>query len=104
MQLNGLRATGLSKSFAGVPALRDVSLDFPAGAVTALMGENGAGKSTLIRILGGDHRPDTGRLELDGVVLEPATPADARAAGIRVIGQEPEIVPHVSVAENVYLG
>ncbi|MFE9581317.1 sugar ABC transporter ATP-binding protein [Nocardia sp. NPDC006044] len=104
MQLTGLRATGLSKSFAGVPALRDVSLDFPAGAVTALMGENGAGKSTLIRILGGDHLPDTGRLELDGVALEPATPADARAAGIRVIGQEPEIVPHVSVAENVYLG
>lgn len=104
MQLKGLRATGLSKSFAGVPALCDVSLDFPAGAVTALMGENGAGKSTLIRILGGDHRPDSGRLELDGTVLEPATPADARAAGIRVIGQEPEIVPHVSVAENVYLG
>ncbi|WP_218006209.1 ATP-binding cassette domain-containing protein [Nocardia tenerifensis] len=104
MQLTGLRATGLSKSFAGVPALRDVSLDFPAGAVTALMGENGAGKSTLIRILGGDHRPDSGRLELDGVALAPATPADARAAGIRVIGQEPEIVPHVSVAENVYLG
>ncbi|WP_280410408.1 sugar ABC transporter ATP-binding protein [Nocardia brasiliensis] len=104
MQLSGLRATGLSKSFAGVPALREVSLDFPAGAVTALMGENGAGKSTLIRILGGDHRPDSGRLELDGVLFDQATPAAARAAGIRVIGQEPEIVPHVSVAENVYLG
>ncbi|MET8876188.1 sugar ABC transporter ATP-binding protein [Nocardia sp. NPDC004604] len=104
MQLTGLRVSGLSKSFAGVPALREVSLDFPAGAVTALMGENGAGKSTLIRILGGDHRPDSGHLELDGVRLEVATPAAARAAGIRVIGQEPEIVPHVSVAENVYLG
>ncbi|MFG1793283.1 sugar ABC transporter ATP-binding protein [Nocardia sp. NPDC049149] len=104
MQLTGLRATGLSKNFAGVPALREVSLDFPAGAVTALMGENGAGKSTLIRILGGDHRPDGGSLELDGVLLDQATPAAARAAGIRVIGQEPEIVPHVSVAENVYLG
>ncbi|MFQ6395730.1 sugar ABC transporter ATP-binding protein [Nocardia sp. KC 131] len=104
MQLTGLRVTGLSKSFAGVPALREVSLDFPAGAVTALMGENGAGKSTLIRILGGDHRPDSGSLELDGAVLEPATPAAARAAGIRVIAQEPEIVPHVSVGENVYLG
>ncbi|MEV2225519.1 sugar ABC transporter ATP-binding protein [Nocardia vinacea] len=104
MQLTGLRVSGLSKSFAGVPALREVSLDFPAGAVTALMGENGAGKSTLIRILGGDHRPDGGRLELDGVRLELATPADARTVGIRVIGQEPEIVPHVSVAENVYLG
>lgn len=104
MQLTGLRVSGLSKSFAGVPALREVSLDFPAGAVTALMGENGAGKSTLIRILGGDHRPDGGRLELNGMRLELATPADARSAGIRVIGQEPEIVPHVSVAENVYLG
>ncbi|WP_433193892.1 sugar ABC transporter ATP-binding protein [Nocardia sp. CA-107356] len=104
MQLTGLRVSGLSKNFAGVPALREVSLDFPAGAVTALMGENGAGKSTLIRILGGDHRPDGGQLELDGVRLELATPAAARAAGIRVIGQEPEIVPHVSVAENVYLG
>ncbi|WP_433725784.1 sugar ABC transporter ATP-binding protein [Nocardia sp. CA-129566] len=104
MQLTGLRVSGLSKSFAGVPALREVSLDFPAGAVTALMGENGAGKSTLIRILGGDHRPDSGHLELDGVRLEMDTPAAARAAGIRVIGQEPEIVPHVSVAENVYLG
>ncbi|MFQ6328025.1 sugar ABC transporter ATP-binding protein [Nocardia sp. CWNU-33] len=104
MQLTGLRVTGVGKSFAGVPALREVSLDFPAGAVTALMGENGAGKSTLIRILGGDHRPDSGTLELDGALFEPATPVAARAAGIRVIAQEPEIVPHVSVAENVYLG
>ncbi|GAB2511502.1 sugar ABC transporter ATP-binding protein [Nocardia heshunensis] len=104
MQLTGLRVAGLAKGFAGVPALREVSLDFPAGVVTALMGENGAGKSTLIKILGGDHRPDGGSLELDGVALELSSPADARAAGIRVIGQEPEIVPHVSVAENVYLG
>ncbi|MFE2997753.1 sugar ABC transporter ATP-binding protein [Nocardia sp. NPDC059246] len=104
MQLTGLRVSGLTKGFAGVPALREVSLDFPAGMVTALMGENGAGKSTLIKILGGDHRPDSGTLELDGVPMELASPAAARAAGIRVIGQEPEIVPHVSVAENVYLG
>ena len=100
----GLRANAISKNFAGVPALREVSVDFPAGVVTALIGENGAGKSTLIRILGGDHRPDGGGLELDGAAFAPATPAAARAAGIRVIAQEPEIVPHVSVAENVYLG
>ncbi|HVK24262.1 MAG TPA: sugar ABC transporter ATP-binding protein, partial [Actinokineospora sp.] len=100
----GLRVTGVAKSFAGVPALREVSVDFPAGAVTALMGENGAGKSTLIRIIGGDHLPDRGQLELDGTSLGLTTPADARAAGIRVIAQEPEIVPHVSVAENVYIG
>ncbi|MFC7613290.1 ATP-binding cassette domain-containing protein [Actinokineospora soli] len=72
--------------------------------MTALMGENGAGKSTLIRIIGGDHLPDGGGLELDGAPFEPATPSDARAAGVRVIAQEPEIVPHVSVAENVYIG
>jgi ABC-type sugar transport system ATPase subunit len=102
--MTGLRVTGLAKSFAGVPALREVSVDFPAGAVTALMGENGAGKSTLIKILGGDHLPDRGQLELDGKSLGLTTPADARAAGIRIIAQEPEIVPHVSVAENVYIG
>lgn len=100
----GLRASEISKSFAGVPALRGVSVEFPAGRVTALIGENGAGKSTLIRILGGDHQPDSGRMELDGAAFAPNTPAAARAAGIRVIAQEPEIVPHVSVAENVYLG
>ncbi|GIG59932.1 ABC transporter [Longispora fulva] len=100
----GLRVDGVSKSFSGVPALRDVSLEFPAGQVTALMGENGAGKSTLIRIINGDHLPDAGTVRLDGKVLPLHSPADARAAGIRIIPQEPEIIPHVSVAENVYVG
>ncbi|GAA4613258.1 sugar ABC transporter ATP-binding protein [Actinoallomurus liliacearum] len=99
-----LRAVGVSKRFAGVRALDDVTLDFPGGAVTALMGENGAGKSTLIKIINGDHLPDGGRILLDGAPLALHAPADARRAGIRVIPQEPEIVPHVSVAENVYLG
>ncbi|MCO6011297.1 sugar ABC transporter ATP-binding protein [Actinoallomurus purpureus] len=99
-----LRAVGISKRFAGVRALDDVTLDFPGGAVTALMGENGAGKSTLIKIINGDHLPDRGRVVLDGAPLALHAPADARRAGIRVIPQEPEIVPHVSVAENVYIG
>ncbi|MCT9930123.1 sugar ABC transporter ATP-binding protein [Planotetraspora sp. A-T 1434] len=100
----GLRAEGISKRFAGVRALRDVTLDFPAGQVTALMGENGAGKSTLIKIINGDYIPDEGRITLGGEPVDLHTPADARRLGIRVIAQEPEIIPHVSVAENVYAG
>jgi L-arabinose transport system ATP-binding protein len=99
-----LRVAGISKRFAGVRALNDVTLDFPSGAVTALMGENGAGKSTLIKIINGDYFPDDGQIVLDDRPLNLHSPADARQAGIRVIPQEPEIVPHVSVAENVYLG
>ena len=99
-----LSVSGISKRFAGVRALTDVTLDFPTGAVTALMGENGAGKSTLIKIMNGDYLPDEGEITFAGRPLRLHTPADARQAGIRVIPQEPEIVPHVSVAENVYLG
>src|SRR4051812_27704092 len=99
-----LRAEGISKAFAGVQALADVSLDIRAGEVLALMGENGAGKSTLLRILTGEHAPTAGRLLVDGEGVSFATPAEAQRAGLRVIQQEPEIVPHVSVAENVYLG
>ncbi|MGH3416973.1 MAG: ATP-binding cassette domain-containing protein, partial [Actinocrinis sp.] len=99
-----LRAEGIGKSFGAVHALADVSLDARAGEVLALMGENGAGKSTLLRVLSGEHAPDTGRLLLDGEPVSFGSPADAHRAGLRVIQQEPEIVPHVSVAENVYLG
>ncbi len=99
-----LSVVGITRRFAGVRALNDVSLDFPGGTVTALMGENGAGKSTLIKIINGDYLPDEGEVVLGGAPLRLHAPADARRAGIRVIPQEPEIVPHVSVAENVYLG
>ncbi|MFF1955244.1 sugar ABC transporter ATP-binding protein [Kitasatospora herbaricolor] len=95
---------GIVKRFGAVQALGGVSLEFPAGQVTALMGENGAGKSTLLKILTGDHRPTEGHLLLDGRRTALASPAEARAAGIRIIPQEPEIIPHVSVAENVYAG
>ncbi|MFG2823492.1 sugar ABC transporter ATP-binding protein [Kitasatospora sp. NPDC048365] len=98
------RVVAVTKTFGAVRALGGVTLDFPGGQVTALMGENGAGKSTLLKILTGDHRPTDGHLELDGRRVEFASPADARAAGVRIIPQEPEIVPHVSVAENVYAG
>ncbi|MEV0190700.1 sugar ABC transporter ATP-binding protein [Kitasatospora purpeofusca] len=94
----------VTKRFGAVQALGGVTLDFPAGQVTALMGENGAGKSTLLKILTGDHQPTDGHVVLDGRRIDLASPAQARAAGIRIIPQEPEIIPHVSVAENVYAG
>ncbi|MFD8479678.1 sugar ABC transporter ATP-binding protein [Kitasatospora sp. NPDC059673] len=100
----GARVEGITKRFGAVQALSDVTLDLPSGRVTALMGENGAGKSTLLKILTGDHQPTEGRVLLDGRPVELRSPADARAAGIRIIPQEPEIIPHVSVAENVYTG
>jgi len=99
-----LRAEQISKSFSGVHALREVSLDVRAGEVLALIGENGAGKSTLLRVLSGDYEPDSGRLLLDGAPVTFASPREAHRGGLRVIQQEPEIVPHVSVAENLYLG
>ncbi|MFD8786825.1 sugar ABC transporter ATP-binding protein [Kitasatospora sp. NPDC059599] len=100
----GLSAEGVSKRFGSVQALKDVTLTFPPGRVTALMGENGAGKSTLLRILTGDHHPTEGRVLLDGEDVDLHSPQDARRAGIRIIPQEPEIIPHVPVAENVYAG
>jgi L-arabinose transport system ATP-binding protein len=99
-----LKVEHVSKRFAPVQALNDVSLEFPSGSVTALLGENGAGKSTLVRIINGEYLPDSGQVLLHDQPLSLHSPADARKAGIRVIPQEPEIVPYVSVAENVYIG
>ena len=99
-----LEARGIEKNFGPVKALRGVELELRAGEVTALMGENGAGKSTLLKILTGDYRPDGGTLSLGGNPVAFTDPKDSRAAGLRVIAQEPEIVPHVSVAENIYIG
>ena len=99
-----VRLTGISKSFLGVPVLREVDLELRAGEVHALMGENGAGKSTLLKVLAGVHRPDGGTVEIDGVEHAFAGPADAQAAGIAIIHQEFTLLPHRSVAENVHLG
>jgi len=87
-----LRAEQVSKSFSGVHALTNVSLDVRTGEVLALMGENGAGKSTLLRVLSGDHAPDAGRLLIDGSPVAFASPGEAHQAGLRVIQQEPERV------------
>lgn len=95
---------GVSKGFVGVKALTDVTMSLPFGKVTALMGENGAGKSTLLKILTGDYQPDAGTLRVRGEEVSFASPIDSRRFGLRVVAQEPEIAPGVSVAENLYLG
>ncbi len=97
-------ARDVRKSFGSVQALAGVDFQLYAGEVMALIGENGAGKSTLLKILTGDYQPDHGELFRDGQPVTFANPAAARHHGLRVIGQEPEIVRHVSVAENIFVG
>ncbi|WP_330177262.1 sugar ABC transporter ATP-binding protein [Streptomyces sp. NBC_01498] len=99
-----LTMQGVSKSFLGVRVLHDVGLDLRPGEVHALVGENGAGKSTLMKILAGEHTPDTGTITLDGTAHAFRHPGQARAAGIGVIHQEFALLPHRTVAENVFLG
>src|ERR1700737_381023 len=95
-----LRANGVSKSYAGVRALKNVSFDVRAGEVHALVGENGAGKSTLIKVLTGAVQPDEGAIELDGQVVRHNSPAHARALGIAAIYQPPALFPDLTVAEK----
>ncbi|MES2126164.1 MAG: L-arabinose ABC transporter ATP-binding protein AraG [Pseudomonadota bacterium] len=94
----------VSKHFPGVKALNGVSFEAHAGTVHGLLGENGAGKSTLLKILGGQYRPDGGRVLLDGLPCQFASAADAIGAGIAVIHQELQYVPDLTVTENVLLG
>jgi len=94
----------VTKNFGVVQALRGVSLDFRAGEVLALVGENGAGKSTLLRIMEGVFPPDQGRVVVEGEERSFKNPRQAHAEGVRVIHQEPEIIPHMSVGENIFLG
>ncbi|GAA0968722.1 sugar ABC transporter ATP-binding protein [Streptomyces rhizosphaericus] len=99
-----LALEGVNKSFGAVRALRDVSLELFAGEAHALAGENGAGKSTLIKILAGVHRPDSGRVLLDGEPVVFHGPAGARDVGTAVIYQEPTLFPDLSIAENIVMG
>ncbi len=99
-----LSFSNIGKSFGVVQALRDVSLDLRQGEILALMGENGAGKSTLLKIMSGVYRADHGAVTLDGVPQNFNSPLDARRAGVRVVYQEPDIVPGTTVAENIFVG
>lgn len=99
-----LEATGITKSFAGVRALRSVAFELRAGEVHALIGENGAGKSTLMKILNGVYTKDSGEIRLDGRELHIGSPYDSRQAGISMIFQEQILANHLTVAENIFLG
>ena len=95
---------GITKSFPGVKALRDVSFACGRAEVHALCGENGAGKSTLIKILAGVFRPDSGQVLIDGNVQHFSHPQQALLAGISVIYQEFSLLPERTVAQNLFLG
>ena len=99
-----LELQNIHKSFAGVPALRGVSLDVRAGETHALVGANGAGKSTLIKVLAGVEWADAGEILLGNRLVRFRSPGEALQAGIRVIHQEFHLAPELSVAENLLLG
>jgi ribose transport system ATP-binding protein len=99
-----LEMRGIRKSFPGVVALDNVDLTVHSGEVHLLLGENGAGKSTLMKVLSGAYRKDAGTIAIDGRPVSVASPRDALALGIRVIYQELNLVPHLSAAENIFLG
>jgi ribose transport system ATP-binding protein len=98
-----LSMQGVSKSFAGIAALRSASLEIAAGEIMALVGQNGAGKSTLIKILTGAYQRDEGTIRLDGQDVSFSSPAESQAAGIATIYQEINLAPQRSVAENIFL-
>ena len=99
-----LKLTGISKSFSGVHALKQVSFELKAGEVHALVGENGAGKSTLIKVITGALQPDSGSLEVRGEPVESNDPVKSRDLGIAAIYQQPALFPDLSVSENLALG
>ncbi|GAB4081854.1 sugar ABC transporter ATP-binding protein [Modestobacter muralis] len=99
-----LTVSGVTKSFAGVHALRGVDFTLEPGSVHALVGENGAGKSTFIKVLTGVHAADAGEVRFLGDPVAFSRPADAQDAGISTIYQEINLVPLLTVAQNIYLG
>jgi simple sugar transport system ATP-binding protein len=99
-----LEAEGIAKYYGNVVALTEVSMHVNAGEVTCILGDNGAGKSSFIKILSGVHRPDAGRLMVDGEAVEFTSPRDARAKGIATVYQDLAMVPLMSVWRNFFLG
>lgn len=95
---------GISKSFPGVKALDNISLQVLSGDIHALVGENGAGKSTLIKILSGIYKSDSGSIIFKGAAINPKSPLEAQMLGMSVVHQEIKLVDTLSVAENIFLG
>lgn len=99
-----VKMEGISKAFPGVQALQEAQLDLVRGEVHVLLGENGAGKSTLMKVLCGQYPADSGFMELDGQRIAPSSPHAAQQLGIGMIHQELNLVPSLTVAENIFLG
>ena len=99
-----LRITSTSKSFPGVKALDDVSIEVRPNEIVGLIGENGAGKSTLMRIMAGAYQLDSGDYELNGRSVSLASPAEAARQGVGMMFQEQSLLPNLTVGENIYLG
>jgi len=99
-----LAARNISKHFGGVAALDGVTIEFPAGSVTAVMGDNGAGKTTLMKILSGVFGPDSGRIEVYGEARRFDAPTDARNAGIETVYQDLALADQRDVTANMFLG
>lgn len=99
-----LEMSSISKGFPGVQALSGVDFTLDRGEVHALVGKNGAGKSTLIKILGGVFPPDGGRMVIEGQAVDLSSPHAAMEQGVAIVHQELSLVPHLNVAENIFLG
>src|SRR5690606_33588313 len=99
-----LSMRGIGKSFGGVAVLTDVDFSLEAGEVVALLGSNGAGKSTLVKVLTGLYSRDAGTVEIDGQPVVFGKPAEAIAAGVKMLPQEISVMPDMTVAENILLG
>jgi ribose transport system ATP-binding protein len=99
-----VRMEGIEKSFPGVHALDDCQFDLLAGEVHALCGENGTGKSTLMKVLAGIYPKDAGRIFFRGAEVEIPSPRVARDFGISIIHQELNLMPHLTVAQNIFIG
>ena len=99
-----LQMEGIYKSFPGVQALSDARFELRYGEVHALVGENGAGKSTMMKILGGIYSKDAGKITLEGQEVEITSPAMAQHLGISIIHQELNLMPHLSIAQNIFIG
>ena len=99
-----IRTEGLGVAFAGVSVLRNITLDIAAGEIHGLVGENGAGKSTLGKVLGGYYAATAGRMAVFGQPADPWTPRTALARGVALMHQELQLVPAMTVAQNVFLG
>lgn len=99
-----LKIQGISKAFAKNKVLQGVDFDVRGGEVHALLGENGAGKSTLVKILGGIYKPDDGKIEVCGERVNFTNVIEAQRAGVSILHQELMLMPHLSIAENIFMG